>query len=125
MQYDTTIDFGVFWRVAADSWLLGHGADLRAGLAPDSALALGLPGGTERFAVTIAPLAFSLLTLLLGARTGRRAQESPFRAIGVGIAIGTYLLVSLLVTLGAADASASIDPVQGSCCPRSSSRSAC
>ncbi|PPG69417.1 DUF6350 family protein [Rathayibacter rathayi] len=117
VQYHTAVDWGVFWRIAADFWLLGHGADLQAGLAPDSALALGLPGGTERFAVTIAPLAFSLLTLFLGVRTGRRAQESPFRAIGILVAIGTYLVLALLVVLSSSGSAATVDPVQGTVLP--------
>ncbi|PPG93389.1 hypothetical protein C5C39_01145 [Rathayibacter sp. AY1F3] len=117
VQYDTTVDFGVFWRVAADAWLLGHGADLQAALAPDSALAVALPGGADAFPVTIAPLAFALLTVLLGARTGRRAQESPFRAIGVLVAIATYLAIALLVSLGSADPAATVDPLQGTLLP--------
>ncbi|KQQ05162.1 MULTISPECIES: cell division protein PerM [unclassified Rathayibacter] len=117
VQYDTAIDWGVFWRIAADSWLLGHGADLRAGFAADSPLALGLPGGSEAFTVTIAPLAFALLTVLLGARTGRRAQESPFRFIGFVVAIGTFLLLSFLVTVGSATEVASVDAVQGTVLP--------
>ncbi|SMH31499.1 hypothetical protein SAMN06295885_0596 [Rathayibacter oskolensis] len=117
VQYDTAVDWGVFWRVAADAWLLGHGADLQAALAPDSALALGLPGGTEAFAVTIAPLGFALLAVLLGARTGRRAQESPFRLIGFGVSIATYLLLAFLVTLSSSAPIASIDTVQGTLLP--------
>ncbi|WKK71977.1 DUF6350 family protein [Rathayibacter oskolensis] len=117
VQYDTAIDWGVFWRIAADSWLLGHGADLRASLAPDSPLALALPGGTEAFTVTIAPLAFALLTVLLGARTGRRAQESPFRFIGFVVAVGTYLLLAFLVSVGSSTGVASIDVVQGTVLP--------
>ncbi|MWV50818.1 hypothetical protein GRS96_16225 [Rathayibacter sp. VKM Ac-2803] len=117
VQYDTAIDWGVFWRIAADAWLLGHGADLLASLGSDSPLALGLPGGTEPFVVTIAPLAFALLTILLGARTGRRAQESPFRFIGFVVAIGTYLLLAFLVTVGSATGVASVDAVQGTVLP--------
>lgn len=113
VQYDTAVDWGVFWRVAADSWLLGHGADLRASFAPDSPLALGLPGGTEAFAVTIAPLAFALLAIALGARTGRRAQESPFPVLGFGAAVATYAAIAFLVTLLATVPTASVDVLQG------------
>lgn len=117
VQYDTAVDWAVFWRVAADAWLLGHGADLRASFAPDSALALGLPGGTEAFSVTIAPLAFALLAILLGARTGRRAQESPFRFIGFTVAIATYLALAFLVTLLASSDVASVGALQGTLLP--------
>jgi len=117
VQYDTAVDWSVFWRVAADAWLLGHGADLQASFAPESPLALGLPDGGQPFAITIAPLAFALLAVLLGARTGRRAQESPYRLLGIGSAIATYLLVALLVTLGATTAVARVDVVQGTLLP--------
>jgi len=117
VQYDTAVDWAVFWRVSADAWLMGHGADLRASLAPDSALALGLPGGADAFAVTIAPLAFAVLAILLGARTGRRAQESPFRFIGFTVSIATYLVIALLVTLGSATEAATVATVQGAVLP--------
>jgi hypothetical protein len=117
VQYDTAVDWAVFWRVAADAWLLGHGADLQASFAPDSALALGLPGGTEAFTVTIAPLAFALLAILLGARTGRRAQESPFRFIGFTVAVATYLALAFVVTLLAASDAASVGTLQGTLLP--------
>lgn len=117
VQYDTAVDWAVFWRVAADAWLLGHGADLEASFAPDSALALGLPGGAEAFTVTIAPLAFALLAILLGARTGRRAQESPFRFIGFTVAIATYLALAFVVTLLATSDAASVGTLQGTLLP--------
>ncbi|MBF4461669.1 MULTISPECIES: DUF6350 family protein [unclassified Rathayibacter] len=117
LQYDTTLDWAVFWRVAADAWLLGHGAEVRAVLDAASPLAQGLPGGTEPFTVTLAPLAFALLTILLGARTGRRAQESPHRAVGLATAIATFAVLALLVSLGARTDAASVDPVQGTLLP--------
>src|SRR3990170_6910976 len=66
-QYGLQIDWIVFWRAAVDSWLLGHGVDVRFALDPAIAASTGLPGAGDTFLVSIAPLAFALITVLLGA----------------------------------------------------------
>lgn len=113
VQYDTAVDWAIFWRAAADAWLLGNGADLTATLAPELAIQLGVTGGAVTFAVTIAPLAFALLAVLLGVRIGRRAGSSPHRLVAVATSVLAYLLIATLVTLGASVDAASIPLWQG------------
>ena len=98
-QYGLQIDWIVFWRVAGDLWLLGSGVDIRMTLAPDIAASLGFAGAGDPFAVTIAPLGFALLTVLLGVRAGRRIGETPHRLLGVVTALATFALLALALTI--------------------------
>ncbi|WP_245186128.1 DUF6350 family protein [Frigoribacterium sp. PvP032] len=97
-QYGLQIDWIVFWRAAVDIWLVGHGVDLDLQLGAATAAASGVPGAEAPFAVTIAALGFSVLTVLLGIRAGRAVAETAHRVIGVLSTIGVFALLSLLVT---------------------------
>jgi hypothetical protein len=98
-QFGFAPDWLIFWRGSVDVWLLGHGADVTFTLDPDSALALGIAGAEAPVVVTIALLGFALLTLLLGARAGRRIAESGHRRIGGLSGIAVFALLSATVTL--------------------------
>jgi hypothetical protein len=100
-QYDLQVDWGVFARTAIDLWLLGHGVPLTASLDPALAAALGLPGVDAPFALSLAPLGFALLTLLLGIRAGRRIVETDHPGIGAIAAVGTTAVLSLGLALAA------------------------
>ncbi|OUE23989.1 hypothetical protein BFL36_06375 [Clavibacter michiganensis] len=100
-QYDLQIDWGVFARTAIDLWLLGHGVPLTASLDPALATALGLPAVDAPFALSLAPLGFALLTLLLGIRAGRRIVETDHPGAGTASAVATTAAVSLGLTLAA------------------------
>lgn len=89
-QYELQVDWLVFWRTAVDTWLLGHGAGMRVMLEEDLATSLGLPGIHEPFVLSLAPLGFGLLTLLLGQRAGRRIAETPHHLVGLGVAVATF-----------------------------------
>ncbi|WP_223269493.1 DUF6350 family protein [Frigoribacterium sp. ACAM 257] len=97
-QYGLQIDWIVFWRAAVDIWLVGHGVDLDLQLGAATAAASGVPGAEAPFAVTIAALGFSVLTVLLGVRAGRAVAETAHRVVGVLSTIGVFALLSLLVT---------------------------
>src|SRR5688572_2841334 len=98
-QYGLQVDWIVFWRAAADTWMLGHGVDIRLTLDEVTAASVGFPEASAPFALTIAPLGFALLTLLLAYRTGRRIAETPHFLLGWVIALTTFGLISLTVVL--------------------------
>ncbi|HEY8589034.1 MAG TPA: DUF6350 family protein [Naasia sp.] len=98
-QYGLAVDWAVFYRAAADFWLLGHGVDVRFVLDPALASGLGLAGADQPFVVTIGVLGFAVLSALLAARTGGRLDAHA--ALGAGVAIGTFALLSAAVTLTA------------------------
>jgi hypothetical protein len=100
-QYDLQIDWIVFWRAAADIWLLGSGADVLVALDPLIAAALGVPGAEVPFVLTVAPLGFALLTVLFGVRAGRRIGETPHRYLGTLVAVGTFAVIAFGVTISA------------------------
>jgi hypothetical protein len=100
-QYGLQIDWIVFWRAAVDIWLLGSGVDVTMTLNPALAAGLGFPAAGTPFIITIAPLGFALLTVLLGARAGRRIGETPNRALGATTSVVVFGILSLALTLSA------------------------
>jgi hypothetical protein len=100
-QYGLQVDWIVFWRAAVDTWLLGSGVDVTMTLQPSLAAGLGFPAAGTPFIITIAPLGFALLTVLLGARAGRRIGETPHRRLGIAVGVLVFAVLSLAVTLSA------------------------
>ena len=100
-QYGLQIDWMVFWRAAVDIWMLGHGVDIRVALDPITAASVGFPEAATPFVLTIAPLGFALLTLLLAYRAGRRIAETPHFILGLAVALATFGVLSLTVVLTA------------------------
>jgi hypothetical protein len=117
VQYGLQIDWVVFWRAAADIWLLGSGVDVTMMLNPAIAASLGFAGAGTPFILTIALLGFALLTALLGVRAGRRIVETPHHRLGILVAIGTFAVASLAITLSTVFASARPSIWQGTLLP--------
>ncbi|MBX3117108.1 MAG: hypothetical protein KF808_07165 [Cryobacterium sp.] len=98
IQYGFQPDWLIFWRAAADFWLIGHGVDFSFTISqaiPD------LQGAEQPFPVTIALLGVALLTLLLSIRTGRRLDQLRFSRLATLVAVLTFGLLSLGVTFSA------------------------
>ena len=110
-------DWAIFWRAAADIWLIGHGADVTFTLDHGTAAALGVAGADAPVRITIALLGFALLTLLLGVRAGGRIAETGHRALGMFTAIVMFGAASGLVTLTALNTAARPSLWQGAVLP--------
>jgi hypothetical protein len=106
LQLETGVGWDVFYRASADIWLVGHGVDLTVTLDPVLAAAVNLPGAEKPFLISIAPLFFSLLTILLGVRLGRKSLESGARFVGPVAAISTFGGLTVLIALSTLNASA-------------------
>jgi hypothetical protein len=100
-HYELAIDWAVFWRAAADTWLLGNGVNMTVTIDPAAAAMLAVPGAEQPFSVTIAPLGFALLAIFLGVRTGLRSAATPYRRCGAIAAITTYGIFAVLITISA------------------------
>src|SRR4051812_9045703 len=100
-QYELAVDWGVFYRAAADTWLLGHGVDVRFALDPSLATALSLPGADAPFVVTIGALGVALATALLAARTGGRLRQTDHPRLAGTVTIAVFALLSAVLALTA------------------------
>lgn len=116
-QYGLAIDWTVFWRVAVDIWLLGHGVDVEVVLDPTTAAILGFPGAGTPFTLTIAALGFALLTVLLGVRAGRRVAEAQHEILGQIVSLTTFAALCFGVTFSALHEAARPSLVQGTVIP--------
>jgi hypothetical protein len=79
---DSGVEWDVYYRAAADMWLLGHGVHFTLTLDPAIASSLNLPGITAPFLLSLAPAAFAVLTFLMAMRLGRRTVEAEIRFVG-------------------------------------------
>ena len=93
------VGYDVYWRAASDVWLLGHGVHFEMTLPADIVKASTVANVGAPFAVSIAPLAFALLTFLLAARLGRRTVEIGARFVGPITAIATFTGLNALVVI--------------------------
>jgi hypothetical protein len=105
-QFGFAPDWAIFWRAAADIWLIGHGVDTTFTLDPTTVAALGVAGAGVPVKISIALLGFALLTLLLGVRAGVRVAETGHRALGEFTALIVFALASGIVTVTALNAAA-------------------
>jgi hypothetical protein len=117
VQYGFGPNWAGFWRLAADAWLLGHGADIRVVLDAATVTATGLAGAGTPFTLTIAVLGFSLLTVLLGRRAGHRIAETNHRLLGEVVAVIVFACASLGIAVSAGDAAARPSVAQGTILP--------
>jgi hypothetical protein len=116
-QYGFAPNWTGFWRLAADAWLLGHGADIHVTLDAAAVQASGLAGAATPFALTIAALGFALLTVLLARRAGRRIAETDHRLLGEIVAIAVVGLLSFAISISAINPAARPSIVQGTILP--------
>ena len=116
-QFGFGPDWSIFWRGAADIWLVGHGVDVTFTLDPTTATALGVAGAGAPVKITIALLGFALLTLLLGVRAGERVAETGHRALGELTTLVVFGAASGVVTLSAVNSAARPSIWQGALLP--------
>ena len=96
-QFDLAVDWSLFWRAAADFWMLGNGVDLRLALDAQTAAQLAPAQGTVPFEIGIAPLGFALLTLLFGRRSGLRLGLTPHPVFGAVVGVIVVAALSALI----------------------------
>ena len=112
-QYELAVDWGVFYRAAADTWLLGHGVDVRFALDPALVGALGLPPTDTSFVVTVGALGVALATAVLAARTGSRLRQTDHPRLAVTVAVAVFAVLSAVLALSAGTSAAQPSRWQG------------
>lgn len=111
-EYGLQVDWAVFWRVAADAWLIGHGVDVHVPLGGDATELFGVDA-VQAFDITIAALGFALVTVLLAVRAGRRIATTPHRRLGFVTATAIFGILALGVVASASHPAAQPSLVQG------------
>lgn len=116
-HFELSLDWAVLWRGAVDIWALGNGASMRVTLDPGLLASLGLPATTEPFLVSLAPLAFTIATVLFGVRTGIRAARSAWWEGAVVVAVVAFAGLAFLATLSAVNVGVRPSISQGAMIP--------
>jgi hypothetical protein len=116
-QYGFAPNWTGFWRLAADAWLLGHGTDIRIALDAATVKSSGLADAGTPFVLTVAVLGFSLLTVLLARRAGKRIAETNHRILGETVAVVVVALLSFGVVASAGSSVARPSILQGTILP--------
>jgi len=116
-QFGFAPDWAIFWRGAADIWLIGHGVDVTFTLDSTTAAALGIAGAAAPVKITIALLGFALLTLVLGMRAGERVAETGHRALAAVSCLAVFGAASFVVTFSALHPAARPSLWQGTLLP--------
>ena len=103
VEYGFSVDWFVFWRGAVDIWLLGNGVDIRVVLPSAVVAGTGLPAAAEPFFLTIAPLALTAFTVVMGARAGVRSVATRYWQSAVLAGLVTVVLLGGLAAFSALD----------------------
>lgn len=99
-------ELAVYWRVAADAWLLGHGVPLEVALSEQAGAALGLGQSQREFILSVAPLGPGVLTLWWGVRIGRRDLAADYPLAVWLSGFGTVVVLATAISLSAQHPSA-------------------
>lgn len=100
-QFQVSVDYAVFARIAANFWLMGNAVDVGVTLDPMLAARFGLAGAGTPFVLGLAPLGIALITFFLGRRLGLRLAGTPFRPLGALVGILTVAALSGVVAAAA------------------------
>ncbi|WP_177216842.1 DUF6350 family protein [Mycetocola miduiensis] len=94
-----SVDWTLFWQGSVDIWLLSNGVDIEVTLPSAVVAGTGLAAAADPFFVTIAPLALTACTVLMGARAGIRASATRYWQTAVAAGLGTVLLLNALISV--------------------------
>src|SRR5690606_17953728 len=82
-----------------------------------TAATIGSPDAVQPFILSLSPLGFAVLTLLLGQRAGRRIAETPHSVLGLGAAAASFGVMAFVLVFSAVDPLARPSIVQGTLFP--------
>ncbi len=96
------------WRLAADTWLLGHGVDIGISLGRDAVVAVGIEEAGRSFVLSLGAWGIGFITFWLHWRSGRRLASLPLIDTAIAVVLGTAAtaVIGLLVGSSAQHSSA-------------------
>ncbi|MET1052372.1 MAG: DUF6350 family protein [Mycetocola sp.] len=101
IEYGFAGDWFALWRAAVDIWLLGNGVGIQVELPSAVVAGTGLAAAADPFLVSLAPLALTAFSVVMGARAGVRAAATRYWQSAV---LAGLVTVAGLSTLGAVTA---------------------
>ncbi len=104
--------WSALWPATARIWQLGHLVPLHVTLPLDYRTVAGIPDEAATFAISLAPLAFALFTLVFAARSGRRAARAGEGLTGVVSGTVAFIAAATVVALTSANSVAAVDTWQ-------------
>jgi hypothetical protein len=114
-QFST--DLLVYWRTAADFWMLGHGVPITVSLSDPVAQSLGIPASQREFLLSAAPLGPAVFTLWWGFRMGRRDLMIDYPVIVWLVGVVTLAALSFGIHSSAQHPMATSDVVEATIRP--------
>lgn len=90
-------EVGTLWPTTVTLWQFGHGTPLDVALADETVRGLGIDSDAAEFTLSLAPLAFVTVTVLIAARSGARAARAG--AWLTGVITGTLVFTAISVLL--------------------------
>ncbi|MBG6239088.1 hypothetical protein IWX78_002067 [Mycetocola sp. CAN_C7] len=103
IEHGFSADWFSLWRAAVDIWLLGNGVAIQVELPSAVVAGTGLPAAADPFTVSLAPLALTLFSVVMGARAGVRAAATRYWQSAVAAGIGTVVVLATVTAVSAAD----------------------
>jgi hypothetical protein len=105
-------DWAALWPVAGTVWQFGHGTPLHVRLPEEYVAAAGIDPAGADFALSLQPLAFAVLTIVLGVRSGRRAAAAGGWVTGVGSGAVVFAALAAAVAATAVVPILDVEPWQ-------------
>ena len=102
-------DWSTLWPASSTIWQLGNSVPLLISLPDDYVAAAGVDPGATRFALTLAPLAFTGFTALFAARSGVRASKADAWVTGAATGTLVFTAAAALVALTSANGVATVE----------------
>lgn len=90
-------EWSALWQTAASVWQLGHAVPLDITLPESYLVSAGIDASLAQFTLSLAPLGFAVITVLLGCRSGVRAARAGAWPTGVISGAVVFALAALLI----------------------------
>ncbi len=105
-----TADWGALWPTTVRLWQLGHLVPVQVTLPQAYTVDTGIAADAVGFSLSLAPLAFAAVTVVLAARSGVRAAAAGAWPAGVGSGTVVFAALAVVLQVTAVSPLAAVEP---------------